>query len=73
MGLHSAGDKGEEALINCQDPRNLFLEEVEKASRKKSIMISSPMNGTSHGKNEDCQKEWNGDVPWLYKRGKTER
>lgn len=34
MGSHSAGDKGEEASINCQDPKNLFLEEVKKASRK---------------------------------------
>lgn len=55
-------------LVNCHsgDLRNLFLEEMEKAG------CFSPMNGASHGNGDNCQEEWNGEVPWLYRRSEGE-
>lgn len=55
------------------DFMHLFLDGAEKAGfqEKKQIIFSS-MNGDSHGKGKNCQKEWNGEVFWLYRRGKYE-
>lgn len=63
-------------FVSCHhgDLKHLFLGEVEEAScqKKTQIINTDPMNRASHRKREDCQKEQNGEVPWLHKRDKAE-
>lgn len=55
--------------LTAHDIKNMLYRKWRReVARIKNCFI----NGTSHGKSEACQKEWNRDVSWLYRRGKSE-
>ena len=63
-----AWDGEEDSQLSCAQQEvchagDLSIPFLQEWSRHRAVVITtSPLNESGHGKSEDCQKEWNGDV-----------